>query len=92
MCPSLAPQELFDFARASSLAPGATVTLYFTLPPLVAATVSDAGVQALTPGSYTVRIGDVPGPHASAPPAAGARARWVEGRAVLLGEAPVPIR
>ena len=51
--------ELFDFARAAALAPGATVTLHFTLSPEVAATVSASGVQALTPGVFRVRIGDV---------------------------------
>jgi len=48
--------ECFDFARASSVAPGASVTLTFTLPPLVAARVSAAGVQAVAPGRYTVSV------------------------------------
>lgn len=69
--------ELFDFGRAAALAPGASVTLHFTLPPEVAATVSAAGVQALTPGLYTVRIGDVE-----------RTGNFVEGTAELHGAAP----
>ena len=52
-------QELFDFARAAALAPGASVVLYFSLPPEVAATVSGDGFMALTPGRFAVRLGDV---------------------------------
>lgn len=48
--------ECFDFARASGVAPGASVTLTFTLPPLVAARVSTAGVQAVAPGRYAVSV------------------------------------
>lgn len=53
-------QELFDFQRAAAVAPGQTVTLYFTVPRDVAASVSSAGEATLTPGLFTVRIGDVP--------------------------------
>ena len=65
------------------------MTLYFTLPPLVAATVSESGVQALTPGYFRVRIGDVPGPHPAAVDAPGLR--WVEGTVGILGAAPVVV-
>jgi hypothetical protein len=54
-------QELFDFQRVAALAPGATVTVYFTLPPTVAARVSADGEQVVTPGVYRVSIGDVEG-------------------------------
>jgi beta-glucosidase-like glycosyl hydrolase len=69
--------ELFDFARAAALAPGATVTLHFTLSPEVAATVSAEGVQALTPGVFRVRIGDV-----------ARTGNFVEGSVELRGSAP----
>jgi hypothetical protein len=49
-------RECFDFARASDLAPGASVVLTFTLPPWVAATVDTDGVQALMRGEYTVSV------------------------------------
>lgn len=52
-------EELFDFQRTASLAPGETRTLYFTLPPEVVATVNEAGEQTVQPGVFTVRIGDV---------------------------------
>jgi len=52
-------QELFDFQRASHVQPGQTVTLFFSLPPGIAATVSLEGEKMVTPGSYRIRIGDV---------------------------------
>jgi hypothetical protein len=80
-------QELFDFARASALPPGQTITLYFTLPPLVAATVDRNGAQALTPGRFVVRIGDVPSNMSGITTQAGA----VEGTIEIVGRAPVVI-
>ena len=50
--------------------------LTFSMPPLVAATVSADGTQALTPGHFTVRIGGV------------ASGDFVEGSLTLLGEKP----
>lgn len=77
-------QELFDFARAAAVHPGETVTLFFTLPPAVAATVSADGTQALTPGRFTVRIGDVSDTaRADAPTSA------VWGSVDITGPAPV---
>jgi len=54
-------QQLFDFQRVAALAPGVTTTVYFTLPPAVAARVSAAGEQVVTPGTYHIAIGDVEG-------------------------------
>lgn len=71
-------QELFDFARTIALVPGATTTLYFSLPSLVAATVSPEGVMALTPGSFHVRIGDIFN-------------QWVEGTVNIMGRVPVKL-
>ena len=51
--------KCFDFARASALAPGASALLVFTLPPDVAATVSAEGEQAVVPGAYAVRVGEL---------------------------------
>jgi hypothetical protein len=51
--------ELFDFQRAANLAPGSSITLRFSLPASVAATVDEAGTHALTPGRFSVHIGDV---------------------------------
>lgn len=74
-------QELFDFQRASALAPGQSVTLYFTMPAEIAATVSDEGEQALTPGRYRVRIGDVP-----RSPGEASESSFVQGTFTITGE------
>jgi hypothetical protein len=50
-------QKLFDFARAAAVAPGETVTLFFTVPPEVAATYADNGEGAVVAGEVGVRIG-----------------------------------
>jgi len=50
-------QELFDFQRASNIAPGATATMYFSVPAAVAARVGASGEAALAPGALAVRIG-----------------------------------
>ena len=50
-------RKCFDFSRAAALAPGASVVLHFTLPPLVAARVSAHGRQAVAPGALTVTVG-----------------------------------
>ncbi len=65
-------QELFDFARVADLEPGETVTLYFTMPPSILASVhvssaSQAGRGSATggrraavrPGRVTMSIGDI---------------------------------
>ena len=88
---SLSMQELFDFARASSLSPGDTVTLYFTLPPRVAATVSATGVQELTPGTYRIRIGDVAGPHPNVGEGNDNRL-WVDGFVDITGTGPIEMK
>jgi hypothetical protein len=71
-------QELFDFARASAVAPGQTVQLTFTLPPDVAARVDADGTSAIVPGNtYEVRIGDV-----------FATGNFVRGTVEVTGDAP----
>jgi hypothetical protein len=60
--------------------------MYFTIPPLVAATVDSAGVQALTPGRFSVRIGDVPMPGFRLGVDGGAS--YVEGSLTIVGEGP----
>jgi beta-D-xylosidase 4 len=75
-------QQLFDFQRAAALAPGQTVTLFFTVPLDTAARVSSAGEVQLTPGALCIRIGDVP--RAGTAGSASATA-YVVGRLVLTG-------
>jgi hypothetical protein len=68
-------QELFDFQRVADVTPGATETLYFTIPPAILASVPAASSRsdyvapeeapspllraAINPGRISVRIGDV---------------------------------
>lgn len=51
--------ELFDFQRVAALAPGATATVTFSLPPAIAATVTAEGDAVIVPGLFRIRIGDV---------------------------------
>ncbi len=54
-------QLLFDFQRTSSVKPGQSVEMYFTLPPDLAAVVTKTGSRVLIPGTVlTITIGDVP--------------------------------
>jgi beta-glucosidase-like glycosyl hydrolase len=50
-------QQLFDFNRAAGVAPGETVTLYFSLPPRLAARVGADGRVALHQGVQRVSVG-----------------------------------
>lgn len=51
-------QELFDFERIAALAPGATVTVYLTIPPEVAADSAEDGSLVVAPGKGRVWIGE----------------------------------
>lgn len=78
-------QELFDFQRAASVAPGSTVTLTFTMPPPdVLAVVTNDGRKILVPGDYQIRVGDVPHPNRPSPADASG---WVTATLRLTGEA-----
>lgn len=75
-CVSLA-QELFDFARVEALAPGATATVYLTVPPAIAADAGADGVLRVTPGVAQVWVGE-PG-------------NFVRAALELVGPAPAPV-
>ena len=69
-------QRLFDFQRATALAPGASVTLYFTLPPSLAATVTRHGTRELRAGTrLEISIGDVARARGSPRPSSVVRAQ-----------------
>ncbi len=55
-------QRLFDFARAAAIAPGASVTLYFTASAEAVAAVAPSGARVLRAGALAVSIG-APGEH-----------------------------
>lgn len=79
-------QRLFDFQRAASVAPGASVVLTFTLPPAQAAVVGADGARMLRAGGapLSIAIGDVL--RASGEERAGARVR---ARLLVTGDADI---
>jgi hypothetical protein len=50
-------RELFDFARVN-LAPGASTTVHFSIPPSVLSHIDDDGDERLLAGEYKVELGD----------------------------------
>ena len=70
-------QELFDFARVGALAPGATATVYLTVPPAVAADAGADGILRVIPGVAQVWVGE-PG-------------NFVRAALELVGSAPAPV-
>lgn len=51
-------QELFDFERVSALPPGASVTVFLSIPPEVAADAAEDGSLIISPGVSRVWIGE----------------------------------
>jgi len=52
-------RALFDYAKVALLAPGASATMVFSLPPAAAASVGADGARVLRAGRRAVAIGDV---------------------------------
>lgn len=52
-----ANKELFDFDRVRHLAPGASATVYLTIPAQVLRLVDKRGIETVRPGRYAIEIG-----------------------------------
>ena len=85
--------------RAASLEPGASKTLYFTLPPSVLADVTEHGAAIVNPGRVKIRIGGVPLTHGFAVTEAALaegllveRELFLAGAAIVVKAPPLPIQ